>query len=181
MPKAFRTSLASAGDASVTTRPFSTSYEFAPTFMVIEDGMAYGERAGALPFVFSAFRVFAGDLADAAAASAATRRRAARSAPAERRRSPRAVSYREMTRTGSATSASRTSRRRSGSVRFLRLAAEPTASSRAGAEPTALRSDFVPTLFRLCSRESEQSADEGDDADAAAGGAGPPAARAPAA
>ena len=44
MPKAFRTSLASAGVASVTTRPFSTSYEFAPTFMVIEDGTAYGER-----------------------------------------------------------------------------------------------------------------------------------------
>ena len=64
MPNAFRTSLASAGVASVTTRPFSTSYEFAPTFMVVEDGTAYGERdedffVFASPAATIAARVFA--------------------------------------------------------------------------------------------------------------------------
>jgi len=41
---ALRTSLASRGVASVTTRPFSTSYEFAPTFMVVVEGIEYGDR-----------------------------------------------------------------------------------------------------------------------------------------
>jgi hypothetical protein len=101
-------SRSSAGVARVTTRPFLTSYEFAPTFMVVA---GYTGRVELFFFdgesrTDSNAFFFCGE-------EEVERRRSALNALARLARSPLAVSYNENTKTGKATSASRIIRLRS--------------------------------------------------------------------
>lgn len=103
IPKALRITRSSFGVATVTTAPFSTWYECAPTFMVV------GASNGAVAAVVDVFAVnsvlrFRGE------ALPTPRLRAARNALAARDCSPRQVSNRENTNTGNATRASRIKR-----------------------------------------------------------------------
>mmetsp|Transcript_9125 Transcript_9125/g.34112 ORF Transcript_9125/g.34112 Transcript_9125/m.34112 type:complete len:312 (-) Transcript_9125:503-1438(-) len=124
IPKALRITRSSFGVATVTTAPFSTWYECAPTFMVV------GASNGAVAAVVDVFAVnsvlrFRGE------ALPTPRLRAARNALAARDCSPRQVSNIENTNTGNATRASRIKRFRRARRRWCFKRAELPASASA--------------------------------------------------